>query len=177
MRNIYTLILCSVMFMSCSTDDEGIVNSDYRANNYVDTDFSTFNEKSKGGSTPVIHISNCFEDVEGSVSLDVSNGINNPIVLFSTNVVSPPDPDGTGYTVQLILQPISDCENMNSSQGLPMIVTMPYSFVNVSNIPDFRLYPSQLPQGCYKWRITIGTSKGVSPACTTQSIWYEAPLF
>ena len=65
---------------------------------------------------------------------------------------------------------------MRSEIGSPTIIKHPYVVINTLNIPDFVVYPSQLPSTCYKWKVVISTPKGSRYHCSTSTPWYDAPI-
>ncbi|NDI98402.1 hypothetical protein GWA97_04890 [Flavobacterium sp. LaA7.5] len=167
MKIIFTFLLAAFLFASCSTDDTAITDEQSVLTNGAKKNYQK-NIKDPG---------KCLDWVIGSISIDISNGLGNPIVHFGTQVNSGFINPNKPYTVALHLQPIEDCEDLNSNIGNPTIITLPYSVIDTSNIPDIIINPSQIPSICYKWRIEISTVKGYSPACSSFSQWYDAPLF
>lgn len=174
MRQIFTLLVLAATLLSCSTDDTGIINTNDTEAAYIIT---TNNVSEETISERADRYSTCFNEVQGRISLDLSSGLNNPILEFGTYIPAAPVSTQIGYTVQLYLQPIQDCEDMNSDIGTATVFTLPYSVVNLQNIPDFRISPSQLPSQCYKWKVVVQTPRGYAPYCGSSSIWHDAPLY
>ncbi|OIQ21080.1 MAG: hypothetical protein BM557_04810 [Flavobacterium sp. MedPE-SWcel] len=164
MKTIY-IFLFSILLItlsSCSTDDAVVFDAD---------------DASQGELRPSRPNDVCFDWAKGTIGIDYTNGLNNPILNFGMEVsVGFINPEKT-YEVKLYLQPIADCEDMNSDIGSPTIITLPYTITNPSNIPDFVVYPSQLPSACYKWKAVISTSAGYPYYCSSSTLWYDAPLY
>jgi len=119
----------------------------------------------------------CFTGVAGKVHVDVSNGIGNPIVVFTPVITGTVSPTAS-YRVKLQVQPLADCDDMNSNTG--NLLTFGTSIVqNVNAVPPaIQVLPANMPL-CYKWRFVF---EGIvnyqrNPICYSESVWYESPLF
>lgn len=170
MKKIMLLPLLALLF-SCSADDNLISRQ-----NEGDTSSVTYYDNvdgfiEKAGISP-----SCI-NLGGSVSADVSNGLGNPVLNFTTIV------NGTvvatkKFKVRLEVQALSDCDDMTSSTGSVVVFGPAGTVQNVqANPPSFSVMPSQLPL-CYKWRIVFddATDGARGSGCYSYTAWYESPL-
>ena len=169
MKNLFFLPLLLLIF-SCSADSEEISLLNDEVSLAMNSDADELTEKALAKP--------CFSGLYGSVSVDVSGGFGNPVVVFQSVVTSNVSPSIT-FRVRTEVQALNDCDDMDSVIGLPVFhgTTTLYSNV-VLNPPSVSVLPAQLPS-CYKWRMVFEAMSPGSkrPACTTVSDWYEAPLF
>jgi len=149
-------------FASCSTDDTGLETSQESANaSYY-----------RSVSNPT-----CLDAVNGTVTANLSQGINKPIYTFSATLTGMSS--NVNYWARIEIENLSDCEDINSGTGevvtfnstspVKVPTTKSSIVIGYQSIPDFT---------CYRWRFVIEgstTIKGKGP-CTTVSEWYEAPL-
>ncbi len=160
MKKLFFLPLLAVLFASCSTDT-------------IDTaqeDAVVFDQAAKG-------IAPCVLSISGYNTIDVSGGIGNPTVNFSLSVTQGNFIARRFYNMVVYIQPISDCEDMNSAVGEPLMYTSVVSNVAVVS-PTIALKPSQLPSGCYVWRAELNNpGSSLQAPCVNGTGWYEAPLF
>lgn len=121
----------------------------------------------------------CFKRLTGGISIDLPNGLNNPILIFSAQpgALAPPS---SKYRLKVELQPLQDCEDMGTAQGPSLVYTAPVIFINISvSTPTVSLVPSQLPNTCYRWRMILEEviTGQRDPGCRSFSPWYEEPLY
>ena len=169
MKKLLLLPLFALMFASCSTDGDDLLQEDTVA-------VTTVAENAYREAQTVT----CLSTLGGYTTLDVSGGFGNPLVNFHADVVNGTGYARTSFTLSLEIQLISDCEGLESGYGA---ITR-YSLYNVSlpslNDPKITLSPSQLPDSCYRWRYVVeGTKKttaGTVP-CVTESPWYWEPIY
>lgn len=167
------LPLVALFFTACSTDSSDI-----------DADNSTavlMNVEQPSQDADKSYFASCFDSATGFVEVDRSNGFTNPIVDFSVHVTGGFGSAKKMYTVTLQFQPLADCEDFYSDSGSVISYTMTTQVQNPqSNPPVMAINPSQLPQGCYKWRFVVESGvigSTLVPYCQSVTPWYEAPLF
>jgi hypothetical protein len=156
------LLTIAIIFSSCSTDE------------------ITLTEDTSGNDHRIINaLPSCILSLSGSVIIDVTAGIQNPVAVFTANVTS--EYLVPYYKARLEIEMLSDCEDVQSGNGN---VTSYSTATGVRNpsvntmkvVVDGDLLPAT---PCYRWRMVVdgsGTPTG-KPTCTTYSEWYEAPLF
>ena len=121
----------------------------------------------------------CNLDVESSVYIDLSQGIQRPVAVFTADVNggSPTQ----YYRASIQIEKLSDCEDFNSGDGKILQFDMPDAVQNPSvNSPIVRVDGGLLPsEGCYRWRFMIEGASGPKSksSCLTITDWYEGPLF
>lgn len=172
MKKFFYISVIALVFASCSTDNDAMLLQEEAV---VVSTIDEFNEKMSGTTTTT-----CISFLYGSAVVDVSQGINNPQVIFTADVPNGNASRPSKYTISLELQALSDCEDLNSGTGsLTRHSLYNFSIPAVSD-PGFTLTLGQLPSTCYRWRFVVEgykvTSTGSTP-CVTTSIWYDAPLF
>ena len=170
MKAIYTFLALATMlfFVSCTTDDT-IMTDEQNVLTVNDTETSYQMRAGKNLK------SNCFNFVVGTVGIDISGGLNAQVLNFGTRVIDLATPNKP-YVVEVHLQPIEDCEDLNSEIGNPTIIALPYTITDPTNIPDIEVDPSQIPSICFKWKVVIHTARGYYPSCSSSSVWYDAPI-
>jgi hypothetical protein len=162
MKNLFLALFGLMLFSSCATDD------------------STINEEPKPKSLSVAQP--CFNSIDGTFTMDLSDGLGNPTLKFGATVQTFVSggllPNSNIYVMYLQVQPLADCEDMNSDTGSMISFSSP-SFKGVSSIPTINLKPVNIPFMCYKWRVAITRidAKRKGDACTSVSDWYDAPLY
>lgn len=172
MKKFFTLLVTILFFVSCTTDDSVLDTSE---NNYSPKSYRAgFSEKyMKSEAT-------CFSSLEGSLRMDITDGLNNPTIKFRGEVPNYLSSQGSYslklYTFKLYIQPIADCEDMNSDDGDALVYTYPVFISNVNEIPSIDLKPNQIPFQCYKWRVEISREINRVIYCSTSSTWYDAPV-
>ena len=167
MKKIYVLPLIVLLFAACSVDND-LNEEDNTANTLVQK------EEAAPASTP---LSSCFTNLAAHVSVDVSAGLNNPVVNFIAD--APADASG-GFMMKVEIRALSDCEDLNSGTGAITALGNSTVFYGIASTPaQVSVTPAQLTLPCYKWRILLqGVSgSGREITCTTVSPWYDAPLF
>lgn len=168
MKKILLIILVAIAVGSCSADMEG---------NDVQYDNSA-TQKTDVSESTVLATRSCFINLSAQVSVNLSNGLGNPVVVF-TPVISGSVPATTTYRVRVEVQPLSDCDDMNSNKGSLLTFGPSGTVQNVIAVPpSISVLPGSMPL-CYKWRFVF---EGISasqklPFCNSASIWYESPLF
>lgn len=171
MKKIMLLPLLAVLF-SCSVDDstESLQNE---VGTSSITDFNTVETILSAQST----LPSCF-DLTASVSVNVSGGLGNPVVQFTSSVNATVSPTRK-FKVKVEVQQLSDCDDMNSEIGGRVIWGPGSSVTNVNAVPPVvSVAGSKLPL-CYKWRFVFeGVSEtGRELICVSYTPWYESPLF
>jgi len=168
MKKIVLLLTMTVGLFACSTDNEEDMVQ------YGDDIL----QKTNAESLATLTTPSCFTSLTGSVHVDVSNGIGNPVVVFTPTVTGTVSATAT-FKVRVEIQPLSDCDDMNSITGT-LLSFGPLGTVQnvVASPPDVSILPSSLPL-CYKWRFVFeGITSPRRPAvCYSESVWYESPLF
>lgn len=171
MKKFFYLSALALVFASCSTDNE-LMNEEA-------VQISTIDEVAVKMMNTTTTTS-CINFLYGSHMIDVSQGINNPQVIFIADVPNGNASRPSKYTLSLEIQTLSDCEDLNSGTGsITRYSMLNYSIPSVSD-PSFTLQRSQLPSTCFRWRFVVEgfkvTSTSTTP-CITESVWYEEPLF
>lgn len=147
-------------FASCSTDDTALETSQDNASYY------------RSVSNPT-----CLDAVNGTVTADLSQGINKPVFTFTATLTGMSA--NVNYRARIEMESLSDCEDINSGTGnvVSFLATSPVQtptvkaniVIGYQSLPNFT---------CYRWRFVVEgstTMKGKG-SCTTVSEWYEAPL-
>jgi len=120
----------------------------------------------------------CYKGFSSHVYVDVSNGFGNPVVVFQA-VVPASLPSNVYFRVRAEVQPLSDCDDMDSLDGASVLFGSTALILDLaSNPPGIEVLPSQLPS-CYKWRLVYEgyTTSFKKPTCISYTSWQEAPLF
>ena len=168
MKKILLIMMVTLAVVSCSSDME--------EDNVQYSGFS--NEKTAVSESAAIATRSCFIDLSAQVSVDLSNGLGNPVVVF-TPVISGSVPATTTYRVRVEVQPLSDCDDMNSNTGSLLSFGPSGTVQNVIAAPPaISVLPGNMPL-CYKWRFVFEgvNNSQKTPFCYSASIWYESPLF
>lgn len=164
MKKILLLLALVSGLWACSTDEDDLAQSD-----------NTILLSTSGEVTSLT--TSCFNDLTGSVRVDVSGGFTNPIVIF-TPVVSGTVSSKLRFRARLEVQPLANCDDMNSNSG--PILNFPYSYIitGAQSSPSISVRSADLPI-CYKWRFVFEgiSSSTIGPSCSSASVWYESPLF
>ena len=176
MKKMYLLPLLALFFTACSVDDsseildqEKIQDADYSNTRFAAT---AANETKDGKDGPGLV---CFNDLAAHISMNVSGGLNNPIINFVADVplnVS----YNTAYMVKVEVQQLADCEDFNVVTGDPIFFGGGKYTNVVMASPTITVLPNELP-ACYKWRMTFERTGRLVTPCKTISQWYDAPLF
>lgn len=120
----------------------------------------------------------CLTDLTAKVQVDVSNGMGNPVVVF-TPVITDNVSARAKFRVRVEVQPLANCDNMGSDTG-SLLTFGPLGAVQnvVSSPPAISVSPANMPL-CYKWRYVFESPSGVaiSSYCYSATVWYESPLF
>ena len=161
------LLFIMIGTWACSTDNEedfGVSDSNSIIKQNAVEQFSTLPPTS------------CFTGLTGQVRVDVSNGLNNPVVIFTPQVTGNVSATAI-FNVRVEVQALSNCDDMGSTVG-GLLVFGPAGTVNnvVASPPSISVVPSNLPS-CYKWRFVFEGNLRRNPICYTASQWYESPLF
>lgn len=168
MKKIMLLPLL-LIFFNCSTDDTQLsVSQD--PDNLLMTSY-------KCKDFGIESLLSCFK-LTASVSLDVSNGLGNPTVVFTSSVNAAVTPTRK-FKVKVEVQQLTDCDYMDSEIGSKVIWGPAASVTNVNALPPtVSVLGSKLP-ACYKWRFVFeGVSEtGRELICVSYSPWYERPLY
>lgn len=172
MKKFFCISALALVFASCSTDNDSELLQEEAVQ------VTTVDEVAMKMMNTTT--TSCINFLYGSHIIDVSQGINNPMVVFIADVPNGNASRPSKYTLSLEIQTLSDCEDLNSGTGsITRYSMLNYSIPSISD-PGFTLSPSQLPSTCYRWRFVVEgfkvTSTSTTP-CTTESVWYEEPLF
>jgi len=177
MNKLYLLPLLMLFFASCSVDDSAdIVN---QQNTTEATTFSVNDsiESRLGAIAQATTVSDCFKGLAGHINLDVSAGLNNPVINFISDAPAGTINPNWSFLVKVEIQQLSDCEDFSSNTGSVTIISNNTVYTNVvATHPAVSVLPAQLP-ACYKWRITLERTGKFAPVCKSYSSWYDAPLF
>jgi hypothetical protein len=167
MRKIL-LLLMVIGCWGCSSDNE----VDFVQ--YGDGVSQTSNVENE---TMALSTTSCFTSVTGQVHVDVSNGIGNPIVVFTSAVTGTVNVK-TKFRVRVEVQPLGDCDDINSDTGTLLVFSLGTIQNVVSSPPSISVLPVNMPL-CYKWRFVFESPEGTSMSsyCYSESTWYESPLF
>jgi hypothetical protein len=167
MKKLLLLPFLLITLFSCSTDDAVELNNTVAEAQVLYYSTNRFD-------LPTQY--ECFTSLSAYTNIDVSNGFDNPVVQFIAD--SEGAPKKISYSVTLEVQPLSECEDMESNYGPSIQHKYPGTVQNPDqNMPMISLLPSQLPGGCYKWRYIFTESLSSRSACASVTQWYEAPLF
>lgn len=174
MKKILMLSLIALFFISCSTDDSAdLLTQENSADIAYSAKGSVGNGKTGGGEQPVV---SCFSGLAAFTRIDVSAGLNNPVINFTGSVPSTVS-SNIAYNISVEIQGLADCEDFNLTSGLPIIFTSSGSYTNVYAVPPaISVLPNQLPV-CYKWRMIFERANSLTSPCKSVSQWYDAPLF
>lgn len=171
MKKFFYLSALALIFASCSTDnDTGLLQEEAVQISTVDE----INVKMMTANTV-----SCVSFLNGNVYIDVSQGINNPQVVFTADVPNGNVTRPARYNVHLEIQTLLDCEDLNSGTGTITRYSTSHLIPTLTD-PSITLSPSQLPSTCYRWRFVVDGYKVTSTSstpCSTTSVWYEEPLF
>ena len=170
------LLIAATAFVlgACSADnDEILIDKD----NTQSVALAAPENEKVSMSIPQKNTRFCFSSFGARASVDVSGGFGNPVVLFTAVVPNNILPTAK-YRVRVEVQPLEDCDDMDSHLGNAIVFSAFTIFTNISSsAPKVSVLPASLPQ-CYKWRmIADGYETQKNPVCTSISSWYEAPLF
>ena len=168
------MILPMLMFFyACSTDSVDFEQDQFEnALTTMSVDSEAIPNKSATTIKP------CYKGLSSHVSVDVSGGFGNPVVVFKA-VISSSVPSNFSFKLKAEIQPLSDCDDMDSNSGTSALFGTNATFSAGSvNPASVSVLPSQLPS-CYKWRLVYeGYTTGFAkPDCITYTSWQEAPLF
>lgn len=162
MKNLFLALTAIFLFASCSADD---------------------NNASEGPKAKSLTVSQpCFSSISGTFAMDLTGGLGNPTLKFGATVQNFVSGSllnsDIAYIMYLQLQPLADCEDMNSDSG-DMVSFSSQSFIGTTNIPTINLKPVNIPFMCYKWRVAITRidARRKADTCTSVSEWYDAPLY
>lgn len=165
MKKILLLLPIMLGLLACATDNE----EDFGQYEYY------IAEKSDGFE---ILSTTCFTNLTAQTYVDVSGGFGNPVVVFTPTVTGTVS-ETAKFRVKIEVQPLSDCDNIDSDTGTLLNFGLTSLVQNVVVAPPvISVQPENLPF-CYKWRFVF---EGISdikrnPICYSASDWYESPLF
>ena len=165
------ILLMLMFFYACSTDSVDIEQDQYE-NAFTTMSANDESIPNKSSMPP------CHKGLSSHVYVDVSSGLGNPVVVFQA-VVPSSVPSNFNFRLKVEIQPLSDCDDMNSING-PSVLFGSNAIVSGGTInpPSVSVSPSQLPS-CYKWRLVYEgfTTSLTRPSCMSYTSWKEAPLF
>lgn len=163
MKKILLSAILALSLTACSTDDT----------NAVVTGETNYKAIEMGPGS-------CFPNLVSDLSIDLSNGINNPVFTFIGNLnnTSSKDSSRMKYLVSVDMQALADCEDITTGTGRLVRITNPeYYMVNTVQ-PSVTLQESQLMAGCYRWRVTVtGYTLQGTVVCISSSSWKDAPVY
>lgn len=177
MKKLFLLSLTVLFVTACSTDDSlEILNQEKAQKVFFSAkagEAVVAATKPGGGDQPIV---SCFSGFAAHTEINVSGGLNNPIVNFVADFPSTVALNASFY-VTVEVQQLADCEDFNLTTGSPIFfgTSTPYTNV-VANRPTIAVLPNQLPV-CYKWRIFVERAYSLTTPCKSYSPWYDAPLF
>lgn len=161
MKKLLLLPVLLVTLFSCSTDDSVSYQDESNAVNAASA------ERIEKPLNP------CIADFSGYTIINVEGGFGNPVVEFYTFSTDGRKKKLSSYVE---IETLSDCEDVNSGTG--MVTSFSGGIINlIPNNNIVTLNPSQLPSGCYRWRLVLTNAPGALSSCTSVTPWYEAPLF
>jgi hypothetical protein len=168
MKKILLLLVLGIGLASCTTENE---------EDFVQYGTVT-SQKNNESQAPMRapSLPSCFTSLTGSVHVDVSNGLGNPIVVF-TPTITGTVPYTAKFNVRVEVQPLSDCDDMNSNTG-SLLTFGPTGTVQniIFSPPSVSVLPGNMPI-CYKWRFVFEGVSSLKTTCYSASVWYESPLF
>lgn len=168
MKKILLLLIMGVGLGSCTIENE----EDFVQ---VGADASQKNNESQE-QMRAPSLPSCFTGLTGHVHVDVSNGLGDPIVVF-TPIITDNVSLTAKFKVRVEVQPLSDCDDMNSNTGSLLSFGPTGTVQNiVMSPPAVSVLPANMPL-CYKWRFVFEGVSSLKTTCYTASPWYESPLF
>jgi|GEM_PF-1401464 len=178
MNKLYILPILMLFFASCSVDDSAdIVNQQNSTEATVRSVNDSIEEARLGATAQAGSVSDCFKGLTSHINLDVSAGLNNPVINFISDAPAGAINPNWSFLVKLEIQQLSDCEDFSSNTGSVITISNSTVYTNVvATHPAVSVLPAQLP-ACYKWRITLERTGKFAPVCKSYSSWYDAPLF
>jgi len=178
MNKLYILPILMLFFASCSVDDSAdIVNQQNSTEATVLSVNDSIEEARLGATAQAGSVSDCFKGLTSHINLDVSAGLNNPVINFISDAPAGTINPNWSFLVKVEIQQLSDCEDFNSNTGSVITISNSTVYTNVvATHPAVSVLPAQLP-ACYKWRITLERTGKFAPVCKSYSSWYDAPLF
>jgi len=171
MKKILLLTMLMLGALACSVEEETVQTAQQADVFYAKA--NTDNEQAFAAAT----LPNCFTKFSADVYVDVSGGFGNPVVVF-VPVITGNVAINAKFWVRVEVQPLSDCDDLNSNTGalLTFGPSVPVQNVN-SSPPSVSVAPGSMPL-CYKWRFVFeGVGSGGKITCTNASRWQELPLF
>lgn len=168
MKKILLSAILALSLTACSTDDT----------NTLQDNSATISETNYKAIE--IGQSSCFPNLVSDLSIDLANGINNPIFTFIGNLnnTSSKDSSRMKYLVSVDMQALADCEDITTGTGKIIRVTNPEYYMINAVQPSVTLQESQLMAGCYRWRVTVtGYTLQGTFVCVSSSSWKDAPVY
>lgn len=144
------------LFTSCSTEDTDVLLQD---NSQSATAFA---ERA---------VPTCMASLSGFVEVDVTSGLGSPVLYFVADTDGAPA--NVPFTFAVDIQSISECEDIESGYGRTFRKELTGVLNPDVNMPAIQVNTSDLPAGCYRWRIVAMSTK---LKCANGTEWYEAPL-
>ncbi|MXN89840.1 hypothetical protein GR160_01240 [Flavobacterium sp. Sd200] len=172
MKKIYLLLLIALFFAACSADDSNEILNQEKNTEIIYSARATASKTKPG--TGELPVASCFNGLAAHTTIDVTAGLNKPIVNFVADAPSNLSASA-GYVVTVEVQELADCEDINVASGLPVFFGGSVFYNVVANAPVINVVPADLP-ACYRWRFVFERSNSVTP-CKSLSSWYDAPLF
>jgi len=162
MKKLLLLPALALFLFSCSSDTE-----DFKA-------LTSSSALKTAGTTPA----SCLSSLGAHIDIDLSNGFGNGTMTFVSE--TPAGISQECYKVKIVIEELSDCENLSSGTGNIKMFTTGQTYFNIGAIPPkvIGVLPSQT-FSCYRWKMVFeGVSlRSSTPTCSTSTRWYEAPLF
>jgi len=177
MNKLYILPILMLFFASCSVDDSADVLNQQNAAEDTTISVNDSIDSRLGENVQAAFVADCFKGLAAHINLDVSAGLNNPVINFISDAPAGTINPNWSFLVKLEIQQLSDCEDFSSNTGAVITISNNTVYTNVvATHPAVSVLPSQLPS-CYKWRITLERNGKFTPVCKSYSSWYDAPLF
>jgi hypothetical protein len=167
MKKIILLTMTMLGMLSCSVDNEENVQYNASATEKAITE--------QEAELTTFGMQSCFTSLTADVS--VNGGLSNPTLVF-TPAVTASIAFNAKFWVRVEIQPLSDCDNLNSNSGSILSFGPATTVQNVvSSPPSISVQPGSLPL-CYKWRFVFeGVNSGGTITCNSSTKWKAAPIF
>ena len=153
-----------LLITSCSSDSDELI---------TDNSLTTQSSVMTVATTAIRNPGGCFPGLTAHVYN--TGTLSNPVISFIADV-SEDSGSNTLCKITVELQ-ATDCEDINSGYGSPLIYQNPVVFSSPKiNAPHIELQPSQMLP-CYRWRVHVQacTPKNVV-ICASSTQWYDAPI-
>lgn len=165
MKKFVFFSLLTLLFVSCSTDDSAIDN----------TNDAALIIEQHNNPQPKAY-SQCFNSVWGTVT-NVGS-LQSPLFRFSGAAYwQASGTSGDPFVVELQLHELADCEDMDVVTGQYTTITFPNLWYSGTPFPYIDLQPVQFPYTCFKWKIVVRNAvRHTTYYCTSSSAWSDSPV-